>query len=237
MQIANCNVILNEFKSTVPKKNITPAEAMLLIHMHKSNAGETPVVALQIQKDAAKSLDNPKQDRTANEELARLRGIYRNKSDDKKIVTITSVFPSAASVPQKFSDIVDENGATVFSDDGRVLVDGKTKESDTVTIGGSTMDKGEIAKGLAELARLKQLEADFNAKQAKVETQSNELDDVVESHKGEVKKHQEEVKRHQATLLEHKAELDAANAELAELRKLKAQSDAAKKEAAPAGKK
>lgn len=48
MQIAECLLILNEYGSCVPKKNITPAEAQFLVWSHQENARQMPIKDLMI---------------------------------------------------------------------------------------------------------------------------------------------------------------------------------------------
>lgn len=52
-QLANIVLKINQFGSTVALKHVTPAEVMLLVAEHNSNAGGNPVVKLEVLDDDA----------------------------------------------------------------------------------------------------------------------------------------------------------------------------------------
>lgn len=110
MQIANCTLLLNEFKASVPKHNITPAEAQLLIHMHGENAGEMPIKSLVIQKEGITKSDI--------EVRKRLAEFYKPFSTDPKAITVEKVFPKGTKLPQTFEEVIDVEGNQVFGKDG-----------------------------------------------------------------------------------------------------------------------
>lgn len=113
MQTASCLLIINEFKSKIPKNDVTPGEVQLLIHMHHGNAGQMPIEALKIGKDI---------DRTPQQEKNRLKMHYIFKHDDKDRVTVESLYPGTNfKMPEKFEDIVDIDGNKVFGNAGSVV--------------------------------------------------------------------------------------------------------------------
>lgn len=151
MQIANCTLLLNEFKASVPKKDITPAEAMLLVHMHSENAGGMPVTKLVIKEKktvptlTATSTDAQKEEhatalrrnkkveeadkRTDQQERARLAQTYKPFSTDAKTITVEKVFPKGQKLPQTFEEVTDADGNAIFGKGG-VPAPIKTKVGD-----------------------------------------------------------------------------------------------------------
>jgi hypothetical protein len=76
--------------STVKKTNVTPAEAALLIKLHRPSAGQMPI----LQPVAVGEVE-----RSDFEELDRLRKIYGGK-------TIKAAWPGVTpTLPQAFSDV------------------------------------------------------------------------------------------------------------------------------------
>lgn len=151
MQIANCTLILNEFKASVPKKDITPAEAMLLVHMHSENAGGMPVTKLVIKEKVtvptltATSSEADKEahadalrrnkkveeaeKRTDQQERTRLAQSYKPFSTDAKTITVEKVFPKGQKLPRAFEEVTDVEGNQVFGKGG-VPAPIKTKVGD-----------------------------------------------------------------------------------------------------------
>lgn len=123
MQIANCTLLLNEFKASVPKNLVTPAEVMLLIHMHHENAGGMPIQKLAIAKEPITRDDQS--------ERKRLAEFYKPFSTDPKAITIEKVFPKGQKLPQTFEEVTDVEGNKVFSKGGEThSVPVKTKVGD-----------------------------------------------------------------------------------------------------------
>lgn len=117
MQVANATLTLNEFKATIPKNDITPAEAMLLVHMHSENAGGMPLANLTIAKAPIQ--------RTDQEERNRLAQFYKPFSTDAKAITVEKVFPKGSKLPQTFEEITDVEGNKLFKADGSLATDPK----------------------------------------------------------------------------------------------------------------
>ena len=133
MQIANCEIILNEFGSRVPKNNVTPAEVQMLIHMHGTNAGKFPIYGLKIVGEVK---------RTSTEEKQRLKGLYKPFSEDAKALTVERMWPGAvAKLPDKFNEVVDPEGRPCFTDTGEVKV-----EEALIELGGKKYTKAELAQ-------------------------------------------------------------------------------------------
>lgn len=101
MEIANCQLVLNSFKSTVPKTNISPAEAMILQHLHGANAGGAAIVELSVlNAEALKKSEHATamSKFTSKEELIRLLNKYHSK-------TVKELFPGALpTLPMTFKD-------------------------------------------------------------------------------------------------------------------------------------
>jgi hypothetical protein len=57
MQRADCRLVLHTNGSDIALKNITPAEAQILIAMHTDNAGQNPLKELKIHEGEAASVD------------------------------------------------------------------------------------------------------------------------------------------------------------------------------------
>lgn len=112
MQTADCTLILNEFKASIPRQNVTPAEVMYLIHSHHANAGGMPIKELKIGKDVP---------RTDKQELDRLAIHYRPFSPDPKALTLQKVFPKGTKLPQTFAEVTDIDGNQVFSAKGETV--------------------------------------------------------------------------------------------------------------------
>lgn len=120
MQTGTWELILNEFKATVPQKG-TVCDCMIQVQSHSEMAGEMPIRNLKIDKDEIKTNDA--------QERKRLAEKYMVKHEDKDRVTITTVFPPGTALPQKFSDITDKDGNPVFGDNG-ITVAKKIKVGD-----------------------------------------------------------------------------------------------------------
>lgn len=142
MQIANCTLVLNEFKASVPKHNITPAECMLLIHMHGENAGGMPIQNLVIQKEGTTKSDI--------EVRKKLAEFYKPFSTDPKAITVEKVFPKGTKLPQTFEEVIDVEGNAVFNKDGTlkssVPVQIKTEVVQKIKVGDKEYTAEELAK-------------------------------------------------------------------------------------------
>lgn len=179
MQIANCKLILNEFKASVPKRDITPTEAQLLIHLHGENAGGLPLANLTIKnkKDVptltatsneeqkilhAKAIGrNTKVEeaskRTDQAERKRLAEHYKPFSTDPKAITIEKVFPKGTKLPQTFEEVVDKEGGAVFRKDGSTIDSAKPAEVKVEVVQKIKVgDKEYTAEELAKLIPAKQ---------------------------------------------------------------------------------
>lgn len=149
MQTANCTLLLNEFKASVPKHNITPTEAQLLIHLHGDNAGGMPLQKLTIAKDSTVRSDL--------EERKRLAEHYKPFSTDPKAITIEKVFPKGTKLPQTFEEVVDKEGGAVFCKDGTTIDSAKPAEVKVEVVQKIKVgDKEYTAEELAKLIPAKQ---------------------------------------------------------------------------------
>jgi len=140
MQTASCEIILNEFKASV-HRHVTAAEAMLLVQMHHTNAGQMPLKNVVIDKDEVK--------RTDQEERNRLAERYIVKHEDNKRVTISTVFPPGSKLPQKFSEITDDKGNQVFAENGALLTtkpEPKVEVVQKIKVGNKEYTAEELAK-------------------------------------------------------------------------------------------
>lgn len=198
MQIANCTLILNEFKASVPKKDITPAEAMLLIHMHGENAGGMPVTKLTIKEKktvptlTATSTDEQKAEhakaegrnkkvdeaakRTDQFERTRLSQTYKPFSTDSKAITVEKVFPKGTKLPQTFDEVTDADGNVVFGKDGSLKA--AAPVAATLKVDGITYTEADIVSAKksnealqAKLAQLQEQMAKDRQAQIQQQTQ------------------------------------------------------------------
>lgn len=140
MQLANCLLVLNEFKSSVPKKNITPAEAQFLVLAHSENAGQISVTQLKVLTETVT--------RSSAEEKQRLAALYINKHTDPKRVTVESIWPGVnAKLPETFAEVVDKDGKPVFDKDGKLLT---AAPEDSITIAGVSYSREQLEKLVAK---------------------------------------------------------------------------------------
>lgn len=70
MQQAKCTLVLDIFKNSIPLKDVTPPEAVVLRRAHQKNAGCDPVQNIVLTGMVSHS---------ASEEMARLRRKYKAK--------------------------------------------------------------------------------------------------------------------------------------------------------------
>lgn len=73
MHIAHCRVLLNPGHD-LAKRNVTPAEVLVLRNMHQANVGKDPIHTLEAIGDITRSNQT---------EVARLRSLYGPKNVDK----------------------------------------------------------------------------------------------------------------------------------------------------------
>lgn len=142
MQTADCILILNEFKATVPKNDVTPTEVMFLIHSHSANAGGMPIKSLKVK--GTNTL-------TDKAELDRLKGHYRPFSPDPKALTLEKVFPKGTKLPQTFAEVTDNDGNLVFDAKGAILgsqavAEPKTEIIQKIKVGDKEYTAEELAK-------------------------------------------------------------------------------------------
>jgi hypothetical protein len=146
MQIGKCLLVYNEFKSTIPKYDVTPAEVQLLVLMHSDNAGEIAVKELEVLRDEVRS---------SPDEKLRLTSKYIARHEDKKRVTVESVWPGHNSrLPVSFDEVTDKEGKPIFTKEGSAL--SKPNDGETMTIAGKVFTKADVEKLLA--ANIKPIE-------------------------------------------------------------------------------
>jgi hypothetical protein len=109
MQIATGRLRLNKVGSDIPVVGLTPAEAVLLHLLHQPNNGGS-TFGEEFDKinvsGTAKSLNDPKKDRTDNEELRRLTNKYIQCVNKAGQRIVKLVWPGVdVRLPQKFDEI------------------------------------------------------------------------------------------------------------------------------------
>jgi len=140
-------VVLNEFKSSVPKLNVTPAEVQFLVLAHSDNAGECAVKNLKIIGE---------EKRSSQEERTRLSAFYISKHTDPKRVTISSIWPGvSAKLPERFDEVVDKDGNPVFKADGTAI---HAVAAETILIGGKVFSKQELEALVASKVQVEEVE-------------------------------------------------------------------------------
>jgi len=146
MQTGTCFLVYNEFKSTIPKYDVTPAEVQLLVLMHSDNAGECAVRDLRVTGEETRS--------SADERL-RLMTKYIARHEDKKRVTVESVWPGHNSrLPVRFDEVTDKEGKPLFTSTGDSLA--KPTSGETMVIAGKVFTKADVEKLIA--ANIKPIE-------------------------------------------------------------------------------
>lgn len=96
MQVANCWLILDKYGSNVPKKNITPAELIILVKDRQDIIGKFPIHNLVVH-EGLKSRLTPAQERI------RLRHKYGQNKDKKFKIDV--VFPGETTkLPETFEE-------------------------------------------------------------------------------------------------------------------------------------
>lgn len=153
MQIADCDVMIGKYKDTVPRTDVTPAEVQYLIHEHQNTVGQCPVINLVIKEGKARvNLHNAdgsirgSRDRTSLDEKSRLKTIYDSNPVMEKN-KVEKMYPGTnATLPLKFSEVVDKEGNYPYADDGK-LVAGQPDGS--VQIGGEKYSEEELKQLVA----------------------------------------------------------------------------------------
>lgn len=162
MQIASCLLVYNEFKSSVVKEGVTPAEVQLLVLMHSDNAGECAVKNLKITGE---------DDRTSADEKKRLCGKYLAKHPDEKRVTVESIWPGHNStLPERFDQVTDKEGVPVFTKDGQSVNAPKTE---SIVVGGKVFTKEQLEKLVASSVKVE--ETDLNEKEEDFEPKATSI--------------------------------------------------------------
>lgn len=96
MEIANCWLILDKYGADVQKRNITPAELVLLVKDRQDIIGKFPIHDLVV-------LGTAQRDRAS--EQSRLRYKYGPDRVDKKTAKIDVLYPGASSkYPETFAE-------------------------------------------------------------------------------------------------------------------------------------
>lgn len=110
MEICKCEIRLGgDLRNSVPRRNITPAEVMVLQEVH---GAADAVVKIVITGDV---------ERTALEEKARLNYLYRKPMGKDGVNAVNKIFPgSSPNLPEKFSQLLEMPVDIV---DGRVPKD------------------------------------------------------------------------------------------------------------------
>lgn len=91
MKLATVTLKMNRVGSTIIKKNVTPAELLLLVAMHGPEAGGDPVI--EVKETGETSADFPD-----HAEVGRLKQIYSTKK-------VEALFPGPmARLPETFEE-------------------------------------------------------------------------------------------------------------------------------------
>lgn len=97
METGNCWLLLDTHKSTVPKQNVTPAEALYLTLQFEKVVNGKPITELTV---------TGKSERTGIQEVQRLKDLYNRE-------LVAEAFPGASpSLPQTFAEIAELLGWT-----------------------------------------------------------------------------------------------------------------------------
>lgn len=93
MKQANIRLSLSQGHD-IGKKNVTPIEALILVSLHHANAGKNPVAVDE------KTITDTTPDRTEDQELDRLRGIYGPSK-------IKNLLSEVKNLPKDFKEAID----------------------------------------------------------------------------------------------------------------------------------
>lgn len=147
MQIGEATLVYNEFKSSLQKKDITPAEAQFLVLAFHELAGQCPIINLKVTGEVK---------RTSQQELQRLATKYIKSHKDEKRVTLDKIWPGRnARLPERFDEVTDPDGNQVFDAKGTNLT--KLDTNAPILIGGQsfTMEQLEalVAKNVKPIVK------------------------------------------------------------------------------------
>jgi hypothetical protein len=96
MQIGNCFLILDHFKSNVYRRGVTPAEVAVLLEGFRKEANGQAIEVVYLTGEVK---------RADHEEIARLRMRYKDLRNAANKNAVEALFPGMARLPQTFAEI------------------------------------------------------------------------------------------------------------------------------------